>query len=108
MANEDKKYEFAMKWPVLDANKEKFSKDDVEKVKKMVEEHLKTEAQKEIFEKRVSGSKFRINNTHAHPTSPSVTVAPATPTVPEAVPMSPPRKSPSFISVSLDVTLMSL
>lgn len=54
LANNDKKLEFSVKWPVLDPTKEKFAKDELQTATKMVEEYLKTEEKKEITEKRVS------------------------------------------------------
>lgn len=84
LANSDKKFEFNIKWPALDPGKEKFPKEDSERVKKMVEEYLKTEAQKEITEKRVSGSRFIARSNAAAaaaastPLSPSSTPSSAT------------------------------
>eukprot|EP00026_Physarum_polycephalum_P003301 Phypoly_transcript_03311.p1 GENE.Phypoly_transcript_03311~~Phypoly_transcript_03311.p1 ORF type:complete len:722 (+),score=144.11 Phypoly_transcript_03311:157-2322(+) len=52
LANADKKYNFSVKWPVLDPSKVVFTKDELQTARHMVEEHQKTEEKKEGAEKK--------------------------------------------------------
>jgi hypothetical protein len=65
LANADKKYDFSVKWPVLDASKVVFTKEELQQARNMIDAYQKTEEKKEGLDKKyaiVAADKEAIKN----------------------------------------------